>query len=399
LTIDLRIQKAAEKALLSHGQNTKGAIVVMDIRNGDVLAMASSPPFDPNLFVPRISPEEWMKLTDTNLNIALNRATYATYAPGSIFKVAIGLAALEFGNLNPKEIYHSKGIFSYGPRSRPVRDTASAGDYDFRRAIVKSSNSYFINYGLETGLDAIMEIANRLCLGQKTGIPLRQESSGFVPTPAWVERRNSQGDPVQIGDIGQLCIGQGAVAVTPLQMTVMVASVANGGKVLWPRLVERILPPGPVAFLHDGQGIYFPPRGVRSELRVKPQHIDTLKTAMLADVEDIKEGTGRPAMVPGFRICGKTGTAQVIKGGRVVRLDTWFASFAPYENPRYAMVVFIEGGVSGGGTCGPLARMVYETIKDLETPKPLPAVGQDYQPAGQDSMLAQMHNPSLAEEY
>jgi len=398
LTLDLRIQRAAEKALMSHGQNTKGAIVVMDTRSGDVLAMASSPPYDPNLFVPRISPEEWMKLTDTNLNIALNRATYATYAPGSIFKVVIGLAALEFGNLNPAEIYHNKGYFSYGPRSRPIHDLAPAGEYDFRRAIVKSSNAYFVHCGLETGLEGLMEMASRLCLGQKTGIPLRQESSGFFPTPAWVERRSSQGAPVYPGDIGQLCIGQGAVAVTPLQMTVMAAAVANGGKVLWPRLVERILPPGPVVSLQDGRGIYFPPRGVRSELRVKPQHLDTLRKALLADVEDSKEGTGKKAMIPGFRISGKTGTAQFKQGGILQRHDVWFASFAPYENPRYAMVVLIEGGVSGGDTCAPLARMVYETIKDIETPKPPPAVGQETTPATEDRMLALSTQNSMTRE-
>jgi penicillin-binding protein 2 len=361
LTIDNRLQRTAEQALYSQGADTKGAILVMEAQTGDLLAVASSPTFDPNLFIPRMLNENWEKLNDPNLNPTLNRATYGAYAPGSIFKIIIGLAGLETGSLDPSEFYTNSGSFRFNAKSHVWKDLAPPGRYDFRRAFLKSSNSYFIFYGLKAGFPAIMDMAERFHLGEKTKIPLMQENSGFFPTEAWVEKRNSEGEPIQPGDVANICIGQGTVTVTPLQMVVMTAAVANGGSVFWPRLVQRI------EAREENGGIVniLPKAQLRGALNLKPAALKTVCEAMLADVED-QEGTGKASSVPGLRVCGKTGTAQVIQGGVVVRHDVWFVSYAPFEHPRYAVVILVEGGGSGGGTCAPMARQIYQKIKEIE---------------------------------
>ncbi|HOX04260.1 MAG TPA: penicillin-binding transpeptidase domain-containing protein [Candidatus Paceibacterota bacterium] len=360
LTIDLRIQRAAEQALRQAGAAPKGAVVVMDPRNGDLLAMASSPAFDPNSFVPRMSHANWVRLSDPDLNPMLNRASFGSYAPGSIFKIVVALAGLEAGTLDPREIYSSKGYYSMGRRSRPIGDTAPAGDYDFRRAFKLSSNSYFIHQGLRAGLDRIIEMGQRFFLGQRTQIPLLQEVRGFFPTLEWVSSRNEQGDPVQPGEVANLCIGQGFLTVTPLQMAVLTCAIANGGTVYWPRLVEPVELGGSASA--GGLRSAGRPRG---QLGVSQQHLALVREGMLADVED-PDGTGRHASVIGMRVCGKTGTAEVALNGGGKRLDTWFVSFAPFEKPRYAVVVVVEGGASGGGTCAPVARSIYQALRQLE---------------------------------
>jgi cell division protein FtsI/penicillin-binding protein 2 len=176
-----------------------------------------------------------------------------------------------------------------------------------------------------------------------------------------------------MGDSANLCFGQGKIDVTPLQMTVMVAAIANGGKVLWPRLVERVEPQGPI--MDEEEVVSFPPKPPRDYLGVHPQTLQIIRDAMLADVEDSVEGTGKAAAIEGFRICSKTGTAQVKDiEGTLVDYTTWFASYAPFESPRYVVLVMAEGlGHSGGGTCAPIAKKIYEAILKQEA-KPKPAL-------------------------
>ncbi|MCL5099173.1 MAG: penicillin-binding protein 2 [Candidatus Omnitrophica bacterium] len=360
LTIDLRIQKAAEQALHSNGADVKGAVVVMDPRNGDLLALASSPTYDPNQFVPRISSEEYQRLLDPDLHPLINRATYGAFAPGSIFKIVVALAGLESGIIHPDVVYHSKGYYQLGRKI--FHDEAPAGDYNFRLAFLKSSNSYFIEFGLQTGWDRIMAIGQRFFLGHLARVPLLQERSGLFPNPNWLERRAVLGEPLQSGDVANLCIGQGYIAVTPLQMAVMTSAVANGGKVFWPRLVDRIESQGSP---HGEVITAFSPGRLRGDLGVQPYHLKVIRDAMRADVED-SEGTGQRAAVPEMRICGKTGTAQVARPEGGFRRDAWFVSFAPYEQPRYVVVVFVEGGGYGGLTSAPIARQIYQAIQHLE---------------------------------
>jgi len=365
LTIDLDLQRAAEESLARHrGADARAAVVVMDVRSGDVLAMVSSPAFDPNDFADGISQAKWDRLQQ--LTAEKNRATFENYAPGSIFKTVVALAALENG-LNPAETYRvqanpenpARGIFYVGRRG--IKDTAPPGDYNFKKAFIHSSNSYFINAGLQqAGIESIIRIGEKFHLGERTGLFARQETPGIFPDADRVRSGWSDGDTANV------CIGQGVVAVTPLQMAGMTAAIANGGKVLWPRLVDRIEPQDPAA---GGTAKNFPSGVVRDELGVHPRSLQILREAMLADVGS-SEGTGTAAAVAGLQICGKTGTAQVQDAhNKLVGHNFWFASFAPYESPRYAVVVMVEseGDGSGGGICAPIAHDIYETILKKQT--------------------------------
>ncbi|HXJ59171.1 MAG TPA: penicillin-binding transpeptidase domain-containing protein [Verrucomicrobiae bacterium] len=360
LTIDARIQAAAEAALESSMPNARGAVVVMDPNTGDVLAIASAPAGNPNAWIPKINPDEWRRLNDETQRPQVNRAMQENYAPGSIFKMVTGLACLERG-LDPAAKIVSNGEIRVPGRNRPIDDLAKPGTYDFKEAFVKSSNTYFISNGLRAGIESILRIGQRLHLGERTGLLSSQETAGHFPTMADV--RHGWIPP----DTAYICIGQGRMDVTPLQMAVMVSAIANGGKVLWPRLVQRIEPADPAS---DTPPIEFPPKPPRDNLDVSARSLEITRSAMLSDVEE--GGTGKMAMVPGLRIGGKTGTAQVTDSqGKVVGHTTWFASCAPFESPRWVVVVMVEEGSSGGGTCAPAAGKIYRAIQKLaDEPRP-----------------------------
>ena len=358
LTMDLDIQQAAERSLAAHqGADARAAVVVMDVRTGDVLAMVSSPAINPDY-----ASNEPARLNDPKLRPQINRATQENYAPGSILKTVVALACLENG-LNPNAtIYNppspenpNHGYIMIGPRQ--IQDTAPPGAYDFRRAIIRSCNTYFITNGLRAGIENIVRMGEKFHLGERTGLPTRQETKGIFPT---LDRVHSGWHD---GDTANLCIGQGDIAVTPMQITVMISAIANGGNVLKPRLVERIESQDPAS----GEAPAIFPSGVVCDvLGVHPRSLKILQDAMLAETED-PEGTGRAAFMPGLRICGKTGTSQVTdEHNRVVDHTTWFASFAPYENPCYAVVVMVQSGISGGVSCAPIAHDIYEAILNSE---------------------------------
>jgi len=367
LTLDLDLQRAAEDSLKSHhGADARAAVVVMDVRNGDVLAMASSPTINPLFFTGGLSPQEMQgekaRRADMKLRPEINRATQENYAPGSIFKVIIGLAALEAG-LNPEKYYTvqadptrpGRGCVYIGKRK--VDDTAPPGEYNFKRAVERSSNSYFIQIGSDAGAERIVALAEKFHLGENFDLPTRQETGGNLPSLDRIREGWSA------GDTANLCIGQGEVEVTPLQMAVVYSAIANGGTVFWPRLVSRIEPQDPMS--HD-VATNLPSALVCDRIGVSGRSLRILHDALLAETEDV-EGTGKAAVVPGLRICGKTGTAQVEdEHNRVVDHTTWFASFAPYEKPKYAVVVMVESGVSGGESCAPIAHDIYEKILEKE---------------------------------
>jgi penicillin-binding protein 2 len=367
LTLDLDLQRAAEDSLKNHhGADARAAIVVMDVRNGDVLAMASSPTINPLFFTGGLSPEEMQqeaaRRADMKLRPEINRATQENYAPGSIFKPIVGLAALEAG-LNPEKFYDvqadptrpGKGCVYIGKRK--IDDTAPPGKYNFTRAVERSSNSYFIQTGSEAGAERIAALAEKFHLGENFDLPTRQETGGNMPS---IDRIH---EGWSAGDTANLCIGQGEVEVTPLQMAVVYSAIANGGTVYWPRLVSRIEPQDPMS---REAATNLPSALVCDRIGVSARSLKILHNAMLAETEDV-EGTGKAAVVPGLRICGKTGTAQVEDNhNRVVDHTTWFASFAPYEKPKYAVVVMVESGTSGGESCAPIAHDIYETILEKE---------------------------------
>ncbi|HEX7570259.1 MAG TPA: penicillin-binding transpeptidase domain-containing protein [Verrucomicrobiae bacterium] len=362
LTMDLDIQQAAERSLAAHqGADALAAVVVMDVRTGDVLAMVSSPAINPDY-----ASNEPARLNDPKLRPQINRATQENYAPGSILKTVVALACLENG-LNPNAtIYNppspenpNHGYIMIGRRQ--IQDTAPPGAYDFRRAIIRSCNTYFITNGLRAGIENIVRMGEKFHLGERTGLPTRQETKGIFPT---LDRVHSGW---RDGDTANLCIGQGDIAVTPMQIAVMISAIANGGKVLKPRLVERIESQDPAS----GEAPAIFPSGVVCDvLGVHRRSLQILHDAMLGETED-PEGTGRAAVVPGLRVCGKTGTAQVKnEQGQSTGWHYWFASFAPYENPRYAVVVMVQSENRGSGTivCVPIAHDIYEAILQKEKP-------------------------------
>jgi len=365
LTLDSRIQQAAERALFTvFGAATRGAAVVMDVNTGDILALASSPTINPNYAVQGFPPGESKRWQDPLLRPLINRATYENYQPGSIFKTVVAMACLENG-LDPKDTIYNPGYIFVGRRK--IKDLAAPGVYDFERAFRKSSNTYFVTNGLQAGVANIVRLGQRLHLGEKIGLPTRQETAGTFPTLQRVSARWSDGDTANI------CIGQGDIDVTPLQMAVVTSAIANDGKVLLPRLVARIESQDPAL---GEPPTLFPDSRLRDELGVKLSTLAILRQAMLADVEDA-DSTGHKAAVPGLRVCGKTGTAQKKNVYGVTEEDfTWFISFAPYEHPRYAVVVMVEvegqGGL-GGRICAPVARQIYLALQQFEqglSPKP-----------------------------
>lgn len=362
-TLDLDVQAVTEKALNSvKAGDERGAVVVMNPANGDVLALASAPAFDPGEFIGGVSLARW-----TNFFMAeparplFNRATYGEYAPGSTFKILHALALLENG-LNPAEVVTvgpdprnpNKGAYILGNRS--IGDTAVPGDYDFHRAFIRSSNTYFIHFGLRLGWERLLGMGHRFGLGRKTGLSIGEEARGFLPTIEEVRDRN-----LNLGQLANVCIGQDQITVTPIQMAVAISAVANGGKVFWPRVVDRLEPGDtwsgekPVA-VKAGQ--------IRSELNLPRPLFDLVRAAMRDDVAD-DEGTGKASRLKDFAVCGKTGTAEIKGNGRKDKV-TWFTSFAPYEAPRYVVIVMVESGGSGGGTCAPVARQIYQFLRDRE---------------------------------
>jgi penicillin-binding protein 2 len=363
LTVDLDIQRAAEASILHRlGPNARGAVVVMDVNNGDILAMVSSPEINPDY-----AKNDPVRMNDPELRPEINRAMQENLAPGSIFKTVVAIAALENG-LNPNEFFEveadpdkpTHGYIKVGKHK--IHDEAPPGTYNFKKAFIHSSNSYFVHYGMVAGAPSIVRVGREFHLGERTGLFASQETRGNFPTQKEVEDSDWRA-----GETANLCIGQGDLDVTPVQMAVMVAAIANGGYVLWPRLVERIEPLNASA---SEVTTNFPSSLVRDRVHVHPRNLNFLRQAMLADVGE-KDGTGTAAAVPGMTICGKTGTAQVQDStGREIRRNLWFASYAPFDRPHYAVVVMVESttGGFGGTVCAPIAHDIYEEIQRKETP-------------------------------
>ncbi len=341
--------------------------------------MVSSPAINPNYFAGNLPPDEIQKesetMEDTNLLTQMNRATQSFDAPGSIFKPVVGLAALEDG-LNPHEIYNVEedpnnpghGFIRVGERK--IKDTVAPGAYDFDRAIAESSNSYFIFVGLRTGIDRVIRMGEKFHFGEGTHLQTGRDSRGRFPTLKRVHEPDWHN-----GDSANICFGQGQMAVTPLQMAVAYSAIANGGTVLWPRLVNRIEPQDP----SSGEAPMVEPSAiVRDHLDVHQRSLTILREAMLGETQN---GTGKAAVVPGLLIGGKTGTAQVQnQNGDLIGHNFWFASFAPYENPKYAVIVMVQKGPgpgSGGIVCAPIAHDIYaEILKKENSIPPVVAVNE-----------------------
>ncbi|MFH1477234.1 MAG: penicillin-binding protein 2 [Verrucomicrobiota bacterium] len=346
LTIDLRIQRAAEEVM----RDTIGAVVVIDPRNGDVLAMASAPDFDPNLFCPKITPDNWRRLLDDPGKPLFNRALNGLYAPGSVFKPLVALAALERG-VDPGLTLECPGYFELGNQRFACYMNTAHGRIGFRRAIRVSCNVFFYQLGLKCGYDGIYNMALAAGFGQPTGISLDGESAGLMPGKAWKYR--NFGEAWRDGDTCNIAVGQGALQVTPLQMAMLTATIANDGYLYQPRLVMAEREPNAVEFQE------IPPVVVR-RVHWSADYLTLVKNGMRDVIQDA-EGTGRMARLEGVTMAGKTGTAEY---GRKTagQKHGWMILFAPFEHPRYAVAIVMDDAVSGGISVGPRMRQLMMKI-------------------------------------
>jgi penicillin-binding protein 2 len=347
--IDRRIQEAAERAMEGHA----GSVVVMDPRNGDVLAVVSTPAFEIDRFTGTIDRAAWLRVIQDPDHPLLNRTIQSQYAPGSVFKIVVAAAGLQEGNITPLERVHCNGEFHLGTWTFKDWKEGGHGTVDLHRAIAQSCNIYFYQAGLRIGGPAIAKYAQAFGLGRATGIDLPGEKRGLVPQPQ--PRRDGRARPWNAGEVVNVSIGQGALLVTPMQVATFMAAVANGG-VLWkPRLVQRIERPGDGVVWHD-------PGRVTGHVELSPVVWAFLRQSLWSVVND--GGTGGGARIPGLDVAGKTGTAQMIAKSKAERGEdhAWFASFAPVHNPEVVVIVLAERGGKGGQVAAPIARQILNAI-------------------------------------
>ena len=355
LTVDLDLQRTLEEA---YGEEL-GSAVFLDPNSGAVLAMISRPAFDPNVFAHRFTQDVWQAVVTDIRHPLQDRVLQSKFAPGSVFKIVMAIAALEEGVAGPGRIDHCNGSYRFGDKIFQCWGIRKGGHgtIAMREAIIQSCNVYFYRLGNEMGIERISKWAKLLGFGETTGIDLPHEDGGTVPDPDW-KRRAVPRDPVwHPGETISVSIGQGALEVTPLQMAVFASTIANGGTVYRPHLIA---PAGEERRSGDAADI----------LRTVTIHSSTLaviKDAMWGVVND--EGTGVRARIEGRDVCAKTGTAQVFKMSRDIDADklpkdkrdhAWFVGFAPRDHPTIAWAVFVQNGGHGGTVGAPIARAVLE---------------------------------------
>ena len=364
LTIDKSLQFLGEKAL----EGQRGAIVAMNPKNGEILAMVSSPGYDPNLFVDGFDRETWEDLTASKAHPLQNRALSSQYPPGSVFKIVVALAALEEG-FDENERIFCGGSLSLGSSRFQCWKKHGHGYMNLESALVESCDVYFYTLGKRLGIDKIAQYARRLGLGNATGFDPFIEKDGLIPTREWKLKRF--GVPWQAGETLSTAIGQSFVLVTPIQMAAMISAVFNGGTLYRP-LVTKTVSEG------NGKQVHaLPPEGMKS-LRMRSDHLETVRRA-LTGVVNGSRGTGKKAALKGITVAGKTGTAQVVAADKEkmfgdekdvpleYRDHAWFVAVAPAEDPVIAVAVLVEHGGHGGSAAAPIARDLISAF--LEKPR------------------------------
>jgi penicillin-binding protein 2 len=349
LTIDASLQGAMEKAF----EGRSGAAVALDPRTGEILAMASTPAYDPNEFTTGIDASLWASLATDPQTPLMNRVIQGTYSPGSTFKVVAATAALEEGLITPATTFYCPGYLAV--YNTIFHCTRGHGVMDLRRAIANSCNVYFFQVGIRLEIGRLAKWAKLMGLGAPTGIDLPHEGSGLMPSPEWKMRVFKT--PWYAGETVSVAIGQGQVNATPLQMARVAAVIANGGRLVHPRLVQS-------------------PAGGREapvSLGIHPETIAAVKEGMRAVVA---EGTGWRARLSTVEVCGKTGSAQVVTKSRLAQSPNsfemlphgWFLAFAPADNPTIALAVLVEHGRSGGESAAPVARQILAHYFGVDRP-------------------------------
>jgi len=377
LTLDAKLQEITEKAF----GDRRGALVAIDPTSGGILAMVSTPTFDPNLFVDGIRSDDWELLNNSPDRPMVNRALNGAYPPGSTFKPFMALAALELGKRTPTQTISDPGFFNFGGHTFRDDKKGGHGLVDMYKSIVASCDTYYYMLANDLGIDNIARFMGPLGLGQRTGVDIEGESEGVLPSPEWKKRRFRH--PAQqkwfAGETISIGIGQGYNAYTPIQLAQATATLANNGVMFRPHLVNYI------TNSKTGEKVAIEREPLRT-LPWKQQNIDFIKKAM---VGVNKEGTGARAFAGAeYESGGKTGTAQLfsLKGGdyksgklkQELRDHALFIAFAPADHPKIALAVLVENGGFGAQSAAPIARMVIDyyllgkspagPAEDVETP-------------------------------
>ena len=357
LTIDLGLQQY----VAARFGDESGSAVVLDVHSGEILALASLPSYDPNLFTAGISARQWRELVSHPRFPLSNKSITGQYSPGSTFKMIVALAALEGGDVGPGHSFYCPGFLKLGNRQFRCWRRHGHGHVAMVQGLMESCDVYFYEVAKRVGIDRIAAMATRFGFGKKLEIELPGEKPGLVPTRDW--KLANIGEPWQGGETLVVGIGQGYLLTTPLQLAVMVARIANGGIAVQPRILAEVI--------RDGQPLAreaetFPTMGI------SPAHMDIVREGMLKVVNDPK-GTAFRSRIeePTLAMAGKTGSVQVRRiserehrTGVVKNEDRpWeerdhalFVAYAPLERPRYGVAIVVEHGGSGGGVAAPIAR-------------------------------------------
>ncbi len=358
LTIDIRLQQKAYEAF----KNEAGAAVVMDVHTGEILALVSTPSFNPNLFVDGISSKNWNDLLYNEKTPLTNKAISGLYSPGSTFKIAVALAALEEQIIDINTTSYCSGKMTLGNHAFHCWKHSGHGKQNVIEAIKNSCDIFFYETALKLGIDKIHQKALELGLGQTYNIGLENQKQGVIPNKEWKQKNLKSS--WQHGETVIAGIGQGYVLVTPLQIATMLSRVVNGGYAVEPTLIKQDTP-----------------KRFKS-LKLNKHHVDIVKQGMF-DVVNAKDGTASRAKPKNKNIiiAGKTGTTQVrrislqerqqgIKKDEDLpwkyRNHAWFMAYAPYDNPKYAIAVLVEHGISGSGVAAPIAVKILEEAINLD---------------------------------
>ncbi|MCI0470464.1 MAG: penicillin-binding protein 2 [Candidatus Aminicenantes bacterium] len=355
LTIDIELQNFIEDLF----KNYRGTAAVADLGSGEILALVSSPNFDPEFFTDTFDRETWLSLVNNPEKPLHNKFTQGQYSPGSVFKIVMALTGLQEKIIDPSTLSYCSGTVKIYGDIRRCWNSSGHGDMNIYDAIKNSCNIYFFRLGKKIDIDIIERYAGMLGLGEKTAVDLPNESRGLLPSRTW--KREKRGEEWFPGDTISVAIGHGMLDVTPAQVLSLISTVALRGKKPALHLLKRIE--------KDGKTILqFKPHFV--QLPIDKKNFEIVIEGLYRVVNS--GGTGRAAAVKGLDICGKTGTGQIISKENPDYKDllkqerfkphSWFASFAPRDNPRIAVVVFIENGGDAGAVAAPLARKIYERV-------------------------------------
>ena len=362
LTLDARIQYIVEQAL-RHPTLGRAAAVVIDPNNGDILAIASVPSFDPNIFIPSVSTKDWSALMKDPAVPLVNRAV-SGFPPGSTFKIVTSLSGLTKGLANKS--FNCSGSVEYGGRSFKcwiAEKGGSHGTLTLSDAIKVSCNAFFYQYGNAAGGETLERIGGVLGMGQRYELGLSNEKEGCMPGPKWMAGRNT-GEKWTSAQTANTSIGQGYVLASPLQMAMAYATVANGGIAYEPRLVRTVLEPDGKPALDETGKIAVPDQPIiRGDLRTEftADQIEVVRKGLWNVINATDGpgggGTGHSGQVKGTVVAGKTGTAQATDRGQKEHI-AWFCCFAPFDHPKYVVVVMVQGGEHGGSVAAPVAAHI-----------------------------------------